>query len=135
MQIEKTWNAWHLAVEIVPPSDTCRQGHHRRLAPSGTCPPPAEMVLLILDVRGIQGFGDTSKVELRVGTIRARPDPLSSLVLTHFLGFFDEWSSEKTWNAWHLAVEIVPPSDTCRQGHHRRLAPSGTCPPPGDLEA
>jgi len=42
---------------------------------------------------------------------------------------------EKTWNAWHLAVEIVPPSDTCRQGHHRRLAPSGTCPPPGDLEA
>jgi len=22
--------------------------------------------------------------------------------------------SEKTWNAWCLAVKVVPPSDTCR---------------------
>jgi len=39
-------------------------------------------------------------------------------------------------SAWHLAVRVVPPGDTCRQWHQRRLAVGGMCPPPGGgLEA
>jgi len=59
----------------------------KRLAPGGTCPPPGDLEvsfawrlksspcdnvkaklgsLLVLDVRGLQGFGDASKVGLLV---------------------------------------------------------------------
>ncbi|QCD93886.1 hypothetical protein DEO72_LG5g1962 [Vigna unguiculata] len=86
-ETEKTWNAWRLAVEIVPPSDTYGQGHQGRLALGGMCPLPGDLeaccawqlrssarrycrgrnyVLLALDVCGLQGFDDISKAGLLV---------------------------------------------------------------------